>query len=207
MSITGFAYASAVGFYGLFSREACSAFYGIHEADIYLPVFFGIFFAGFVLIAYCKVPSDVSMAKLGLEKPHDGTSRVLYKKLRKFRLTDPRFGLSLFGHIIKPGPIVLNLNSLEVTEKYARIDGAGVDPLQTSVENGEIIKKNANKRVTSARTLLSTSVSDSIRTMMEVNDEKFRGTPMEKFFESSDFVPDPWYVRVVKFLYAKDGII
>ena len=208
MSIVGLAYASLVGSFGSVSREACSAYYGIHQADIYLPVFLGIFFTGFVLIAYCKVPDSNSMAMLGLEKAPDGSKFVLYKKLRNFQLTDPRFGLSLFGHCIKPGPILLTLNYLEVDSSACR-NGANADINQSlgGLDHGEASAKNPNICPADPSKDITLRVSDSIRTIMESNDEKMRGTPMEKIFESYDFVPDPWHVQLVKFLYAKDGIL
>lgn len=205
MSIVGFAYASFVGSFGSLSREACSAYYGIHQADIYLPVFLGIFFTGFILIAYCKVPDSNSMAVLGLEKPPDGTKRVLYKKLKKFRLTDPRFGLSLFGHCIKPGPILLTLNYLEVDSSACLINEADASANQSL--GGLESDKNPNVDTAVSSRNMSMSVSNTVRTIMESNDEELRGTPIEKVFESFDFVPDPWHVRLVKFLYEKDGIL
>lgn len=118
----GLLYGAAIGFFGLFSRSACSAFYGVHTIDIYLPLVLAVSMVPMVLFALVRAPRDLAMVRLGLEKEEDiPCKKALYKKLQSLDIMDPRFGLKLFGHTIKDGAVFLTINGIEVHEGMEEI--------------------------------------------------------------------------------------
>ena len=153
--IPGFLYATFVGFYGLLSENACAAWYGVHYVDIFLPFLISVVLLPLTLYGLIRSPTDLMLAKFGLEKPMDEDTKALYKKPRKLVLTDPRFGLKLYGHKIKKGTVMLTVNGIEVEEEIqSLVEKEGTQFLYTSqrtlrddMSSKEIIPEEASVEI------------------------------------------------------------